>query len=357
LRRKSSMANKRLRFAIFGTGGFGTCFAQYVNEVAELVAICDPKPESRANFLKATGLKVPEFDDHERLLANVQVDAVVLTGPNHTHKPQAIASACAGKHVFCEKAMAPTVPDCWEMVRTCEAAKVRLMVGQKRRLRPPWSRMLDLRKQLGPLVAISTLAYWDARPDNFQGWWTREAESGGLLNLSGVHEIDWMRAMCGDVERVSALPGARIDSRYDFADSMHVMLQFRSGAIGFLGVSLSYPLLRYRQVCGAEVVGHAGGMQLVTSFNCADIHWRSIRDAEAHHERFEEAGPNPVGAEEALRRELREFVQWVTDGTEPTLTWREGLRCVEVMEAAHRSAKQGGTWMNLPLYPELEQRG
>ncbi len=339
---------------MFGTGGFGTHFARYVSEVADLVAICDPHPEARANFLKATGLKIPDFENHGLLLNNVQVDAVVLTGPNHTHKLQAIAAARAGKHVFCEKAMATTVPDCWEMVSACEKAKVRLMVGQKRRLRPPWARMLDLRERLGPVVAISILAYWDARPDNFQGWWTREAECGGLLDLSGVHEIDWMRAMCGDVEKVSALAGARIDPRYEFADSMHVMLRFRSGTIGFLGVSLSYPLLRYRQVCGAEVSCRNGGMQLVTSFNSADIYWRLLCETEAHHERFEEPGDGPVGAEEALRRELREFVRWVEDGTAPTLTWREGLRCVEVLEAAYRSAKRGGAWIDLPLYPELE---
>jgi UDP-N-acetyl-2-amino-2-deoxyglucuronate dehydrogenase len=59
------------------------------------------------------------------LLAEVEVDAVALTGPNCTHKPIAIAVARAGKHVFCEKMMALTVPDCWEMVHACDAANVR----------------------------------------------------------------------------------------------------------------------------------------------------------------------------------------------------------------------------------------
>ena len=47
-------------------------------------------------------------------------------------------------------------------------------------------------------------------------------------------------------------------------------------------------------------------------------------------------------------------MRWIADGTEPCLTWREGLRCVEAMEAAHRSASQGGVPVRLPLYPELE---
>ena len=49
----------------------------------------------------------------------------------------------------------------------------------------------------------------------------------------------------------------------------------------------------------------------------------------------------PVGAEEALRKETREFVRWITDGTDPCLTWREGLRCVELIEAANRSKSHG----------------
>ena len=252
--------------------------------------------------------------------------------------------------------MAPTVPDCWKMVRACEAANVNLMVGHKRRLRLPWARMIQLREQLGQVAAISIVGYFDARPDDFKGWWTRESESGGILALSGVHELDWMRAMCGDVEAVSGVAGPQVDRRYDFSDSIHVMLRFRSGAIGFLGVSLSYPLRRYRQVYGAEVTCRHGGMRLVTSFQEVNLHWKSLSESEEHHERFEEPGGDPVGANEALRKETRDFVRWIVDGTEPCLTWREGLRCVEVIEAARRSTKQSGAWIPLPLYPELEMK-
>lgn len=350
------MERRRLRFAMIGTGNFGPILATFISEVADVVAICDPSPNSRTRFVESTGLKVAEFADYQSLLEQREIDAVALTGPNFTHAPIAVASAHAGKHVFCEKTMAPTVPDCWKMVRACEAAKVNLMVGHKRRLRPPWAKMIQLREQLGQVAAISIVGYWDARPDAFKGWWTHESESGGVLALSGVHELDWMRAMCGDVEAVSGIAGPQVDQRYDFSDSIHVMLRFRSGAIGFLGVSLSYPLRRYRQVYGADVTCRDGGMRLRTSFQQVDLHWKSLSESEEHHERFEEAGGDPVGANEALRRETRDFVRWIVDGTEPCLTWREGLRCVEVIEAARQSAKQSGAWIPLPLYPELEMK-
>jgi predicted dehydrogenase len=344
----------RLRFGIIGTGNFGPILATFISEVADVVAICDPSPVSRSRFVKSTGLKVEEFDDYKILLEKKGLDAVALAGPNFTHTAIAVAAAQAGKHVFCEKTMAPTVPDCWKMVRACEAAGVKLMVGHKRRLRLPWARMIQLREQLGQVAAMSIVGYFDARPDDFKGWWTRESESGGVLALSGVHELDWMRALCGDVEGVSAVAGPQVDKRYDFSDSIHVMLRFQSGAIGFLGVSLSYPLRRYRQVYGAEVTCRDGGMRLVTSFQEVNLYWRSLGDAGEHHERFEEAGGDPVGANDALRKETRDFVRWIEDGTEPCLTWREGLRCVEIIEAARRSSKHDAAWITLPLYPELE---
>src|SRR5207244_508630 len=142
---------------------------------------CDPSPEGRARFRQA-GFDVPEFSDYERLFSAVEVDAAAITSPNHTHKEITLAAARRGIHVYCEKAMAPTVPDCWEMVRGCEEAGVRLMVGHKRRLRPPWARMIELRDRLGPVAAITACMYFDARPYNHQGWWTKEALCGGLLD-------------------------------------------------------------------------------------------------------------------------------------------------------------------------------
>ena len=80
-----------------------------------------------------------------------------------------------------------------------------------------------------------------------------------------------------------------------------------------------------------------------------DLYWQHQDDTSSRHERFHD-----LGFDHAFRKELGDFVSWITEGIEPCLTWREGLRCVEVMEGAHRSANQDGTWLKLPLHPELE---
>ena len=345
------MTRNRLRFALFGAGDFGPYLARYIVEVADLAAVCDPKPESRAKFRETTGLQLAEYDSHQRLLDEVEIDAVAVTSPNFTHKEITVAAAAAGKHVYCEKAMAPTVPDCWEMVRACQAAGVRLMVGHKRRLRPPWARMIELRDRLGSVAATTSCYYHDSRPYDFKGWWTRKALCGGTLDVAGVHVVDWLRAMCGDVVTVRATAGPQIDSRYDFSDNLHVSLQFHSGAVADLTVSLSYPLLQFRESAGPLVVCRNGGIRFVPFLDHIDLYWQHRDDPEPHYERFDD-----LGFDHAFRKEIGDFVHWVTDGTQPCLTWREGLRCVEVMEAAHRSAMKAGEVIKLPLYPQLEGR-
>ena len=99
----------RLRFALFGSGDFGPQFASYINECAEVVAVCDPSSEARRRFSEQTGMKVASFSDPQTLLDSVDIDAVAIASPNFTHRPIAVAAARAGKHVYCEKAMANSV--------------------------------------------------------------------------------------------------------------------------------------------------------------------------------------------------------------------------------------------------------
>jgi predicted dehydrogenase len=158
-----------------------------------------------------------------------------------------------------------------------------------------------------------------------------------------------MRAMCGEVAAVRAVAGPQIDPRYDFPDTLHVSLQFHSGAVASLNVAHMYPLFKFRESGGPIVLCRQGGMRFVPCLDHIDFYWQHHRDAEPHHERFDD-----LGFDHAFRQEIGDFVRWITHGAQPCLTWREGLRCVEVMEAAHRSAKEGGATISLPLYPELE---
>ncbi len=343
------MTSRRLRAALCGAGDFGTYFSSFVAEVTDLVAVCDPNPAALAGFVQSTGMQVAAFEDYDHMLDHVALDAVVITSPNFTHKQMAVTAAARGLHVFCEKAMALSVPECWDMVRACDNAGVRLMVGHKRRLRPAWVRMLELCPRLGDAIAATACIYYDARPYDRRGWWTSWNGCGGTLFLTGVHTIDWLRALCGDVAAVRAVAAPVVDSRYEYPDTLHTTLEFHSGAVASVNVSFNYPLALYRESVGIQVVCRGGAMQLKTFRDHLELAWQAHEDSAPTLERFDDPG-----FDYAYRRELGDFVQWVTRGTEPCLTWREGLRCVEVMEAANRSVRQAGAIVRLPLYPELE---
>ena len=68
----------RLRFALFGSGDFGPQFASYINECAEVVAVCDPSSEARKRFSEQTGMKVASFSDPQTLLDSVDIDSVAI---------------------------------------------------------------------------------------------------------------------------------------------------------------------------------------------------------------------------------------------------------------------------------------
>lgn len=342
----------KLRFGLIGCGSFGKEFSGYLLEVADIVALCDVNPESTAAVAAHRNLTVQEYTDTNAMLSAGGLDAVAVCASNFLHRDITVAAADAGLHVYCEKAMARTVPECWDMVRACERNHVKLMIGHKRRLRPPWARMIELTDDalLGAPVSGTVAQHADNRPYELGGtWWADPALSGGFLHLHGVHVLDWSRAAFGDAEKVWAVTGPQQDPQYKFPDSLHVTVRYKSGAIFTLTGSLSYPIHKFRESQGPRVECRHGGFKLEPFMDHLDLYWQRLDEDEPHHERFDD-----LGFDHAFGLEVNDFVRWVREDREPCLTWVEGLRCVELMEAAYRSAENGGDGIALPLYPELE---
>ena len=131
---------QRLRFGICGLGFMGrTYFGHLRNHAgAQVVAVCDRDPQRRAGDLSsATGnigpgeaerldlSGVAAYADVAELIGDPQVDAVAITLPTPLHADVAEAALAAGKHVICEKPMAPDLGACDRMVRAAERAAAR----------------------------------------------------------------------------------------------------------------------------------------------------------------------------------------------------------------------------------------
>jgi predicted dehydrogenase len=349
---------RKLRFALVGTGAFGAGLGKFIqaDPLGTISCICDRNLDLARKAAQELGIDVPLISDYDAVLGRNDVDAVVLCTPNFTHAAQTISAAKAGKHIFCEKSMANSTVDCWSMVLAAKEAGVKLMVGHKRRLRTPWARMIELATngKLGSVAAVNATAFhWDTYIREAPEWWRKKDKSGGLLQLNCPHVIDAFNALCAPnqepAECVSAMYGPQQDEQFDYPDLMSVTIRYRSGALATMQSSLNYRLRRFRESSGPWIQLTQGAIELHPAMGHIELAYQHVNDAEPHREHFDD-----LGFDVAYSREIGDFIRWVQNGDKPCLTWREGLRTVEVMEAAYRSADAGGTPISLPLCPNQE---
>lgn len=322
-----------LRFAMIGYGGFAYYMCEnYFTKLPtlKLVAVQGPKLEKAQSLGAQYG--VPAFESLDNLFEKSDAEAVFIASPNDTHHPITARCAEAGLHVFCEKAMATTVDECYDMIEVCERYGVKLTVGHKRRLRTQYARMGEIihSGELGaPMAANITGYHWC----EWAGFWQRRDAVGGLFHASGVHDIDDLRFFFGDVDTVYAVASPKFDANTDYDDVMALTLRFKSGAVASLQVSCRYPLLPFRGAFEYQILCERGG--ILYDPQTLTLHYQKVGG-----ERQSIQYPDH-GHDRAFRLELNSFVEWVREGTPPVLTAEGGLRCVEVMQAAYISAGCG----------------
>jgi predicted dehydrogenase len=192
-------------------------------------------PEVTA-FARDKGLRLAA--DYEALLADPAIDAVVLATPHSMHATQVIAAAKAGKHVFCEKPFTLTKGEAEAAVAAVRAAGVTLGLGYNRRFHPE---MTKLREQirsgdLGTILHVeATMTFPNAlllTPSHWRAH-SEETPCGGLTPM-GVHAVDGMIDLCGEVEQVFCQSFKRV-VQIDSDDTTSILFRMKSGMSGYLG--------------------------------------------------------------------------------------------------------------------------
>lgn len=129
---------KRLGYLIVGCGRISGPHRAALESIegARIVAVADAD-ESKARALADACADAPTvYLDGAEALADPQVDVVVVTVPTHLHCELVVAAAGAGKHVYCEKAVATSVSECRRMIAARDAAGIRVSIGQSTRFQP-----------------------------------------------------------------------------------------------------------------------------------------------------------------------------------------------------------------------------
>ena len=331
---------ERVRVGLIGAGSFGAEMAGIVADLPglEIAGVADLDGDAARRV--ADIHSVPWWNSYADLLEECECDAVAVFTPHNTHREIVIAAAEAGRHVFCEKAMAIDVWECHQMIAAAAAKSVKLMVGHKRRLRPAYQQIKKLLDggDFGRPLAINVDGYFGRR---IAGWWASREGCGGLLHWAGVHDVDTIRYLLGEVAEVVAFESPKVHPEVsDYSDAISVTLRFASGAVGSLQVSTFYPMASYRTSFSYELVCENGGIAY------------DPRQVAIHHQLegapMETTFLEGYGHDEAFRREWSNFADWILNDAEPELTGEDGLRCVEIIQAAYISAVTGEV-VRLPL--------
>ena len=203
----------------------------------KVVALCDSNPAVLEKASQSTGIKATYTDYHE-LLKRDDVTAVVIATPNFLHAPITIAAAKAGKHVLCEKPIAMNLPEALDMVRACEAAKVRHMTAFTYRFGPGMQYMHHLIKRgdIGKPYHFRAQRFqdWDARN---LGWrQVKKLAATGEMGDMLSHRIDYGHFLIGPMQRIVADLRRFIDSRggqpADVEDWVAIIAQFEAKTDG-----------------------------------------------------------------------------------------------------------------------------
>ena len=253
---------------------------------------------------------VPSFDELHALLAQSAVDAVDIATAVETHRDYALQAAASGKHVLCQKPLAPSFAEAVAVVSDCEAAGVRLMVNENWRWRPWYRAARDLldRGVIGQpfyLRLASRSAAAVATPDRpLESLFARQPflrRMRPLIVLElGPHHFDIVRFLLGDPEDVYARTLKVTPAEHVAGEEVATTLlgyPDRLAQVELSWASLGYPtdvvnpdVLAIEGTEGSLFVDHDGqvrvthrdGNQELISVDTTDAYRRSWRAALAH---------------------------------------------------------------------------
>jgi predicted dehydrogenase len=298
----------------------------------ELVGLWD-EDASRGRRLAAT--HATALFPTEAALIDASLDGVIVASVNSEHRRLTELAAAARVHVLCEKPLATTLEDGRRMVAACERAGVRLMIAFPMRFSPLIRALKDAVRsgQLGEIVALEGVNTGEM-PDLHRAWFVDPAlAGGGAVADHVVHVADvfhWL--ILSEVVEVYAVANRLLQGRFAAIETGGlVSLRFANGVVATIDCSWSKP--RSYPTWGGmslDIVAPAG----VVSADAFGQHLAMYGSAD-NRTRWPFWGSDPDAAM------LADFVAAIREDREPAVTGIDGLRALEIVQAAYRSIETG----------------
>jgi predicted dehydrogenase len=330
-----------LRVALVGMGRIGRTHLEALSgtDAAEVVGVYDQDQARARERAEAAGIAhvYPSWRD---VLDDPAVDCVGVLLPHDLHEQYAIEALEAGKHVVCEKPLAPTLAECDRMLAAAARVGRQLLPVHNRVYSQAVERMGEIVRQdgVGDVVLAHTTGF--ESPPTVQTWLATPRGGGGVLMSQAVHPMYVLRWLLGDVARVSCLFGDRKIVDMSAEDQAVVLLKFKSGIAAEMICTFG---IAHGPLDHSITLHARDGYLHLTNRRLFAIAPRLFGDTEQHEIDLAETDHTS-----AFRRMWEDYARGIRQAVPTRQTGDDGKRAVEIVQAAYRSNATGRT-IDLPL--------
>lgn len=323
-----------IRFSVLGCGRIGTMHARNLTRhpQAKLVSVFDVFTKASDAMALELGVKAAQSVDE--VLADPEVDAVLIATSTDTHVELITRAAQAGKAILCEKPIAldmSKVTQCWNEISDLGAT---IMIGFNRRFDPSFRAVHD-RMTAGEIGKLEQIVITSRDPGPPPVSYIKV--SGGLFRDMTIHDFDLARYFAGDIVEVHAFGANLVDPAIKDAgdiDAAMVTLRAASGALIHINNSrrASYGYDQRLEVFGEKGMLIAGNKTAtsVQSFSAAGTGQGDVV-LPFFIERYADA----------YAAEIANFVESVAAGVTPLTSFRDGAEALRLADAALESLRTG----------------
>jgi predicted dehydrogenase len=336
------MKDRRIQVGVIGAGFISDYHIPALQQAGAEVAAISSLNEAEAQT-KARRYHIPEaVSDYREILKNSGIDAVVILTPDFTHREVAVESARAGKHILLQKPMARTSAECAEIIAAANEAGVSLHVSFMHRYFEEVQALRGLLDQ-NALGNLLTVRQRNATPGaNWAPWfYDRDKVGGGVVMQLGIHGIDLLRKLFGEIEAVRATTALMVkqrtlaDGSVVFPNNEDLAVMTYRFASGMIAVHESV----YNEAAGTdrfrmEVYGEAGTAWLRSERGRLAVYAPEFYGQEGWqmpHLAEENPGYN----------QHKHFLEMLWGEKEHDGSHLDGLAAVQIAEAIYASAENG----------------
>jgi UDP-N-acetyl-2-amino-2-deoxyglucuronate dehydrogenase len=359
--KKTSTKSSDIGFGIIGCGVIAPTHREAIKSApgAKLVACCDIVLDKAKKFADDSGAGVKAYRNIEDMLNQDNVEAVCVCVPSGLHGDVAIMAMEAGKHVLCEKPMDITLAKIDAMIETSRACNRKLSGVFQRRTYPQSKKVREAVRsgKLGKLVLGDCYQkYFRSHQYYASGDWraTWDLDGGGALMNQGVHGIDLLLYLMGDVKRLSAYC-RRLVRNIEVEDTAVAIVEFVNGAVGVIEGTTS---VTPGYGCDIEISGDNGTIKLKGD-KIAVWDVKGEEGAEVQGEGGKGTAADPTAGLTATghTQHVADLVQAIREDREVEIPGSEARRAVEVIKAIYKSSREGGATVEFPLAYEDDGPG